>query len=84
MVSNPKDSLILVCDFLNIQYNEQMLDTSKSAENLGVKKLNIHANLSKKINTSAVGKWKEELNENQIKKINNLTKTNRLRFGYDD
>ena len=84
LVSNPKDSLILVCDFLNIQYNEQMLDTSKSAENLGVKKLNIHANLSKKINTSAVGKWKKELNENQINKINNLTKTNRLRFGYDD
>ena len=84
LVSSPKDSLISICEFLNIQFNEVMLDTTKSAENLGVSQLDIHANLAKSVNTSAIGKWKTELNKNQIDKINRITKINRLRFGYND
>ena len=84
LVSNPKETLVSICNFLNIKFNENMLDTTKSAEKLGVSKLDIHANLAQRVNTSAIGKWKTELNKNQIDKINKITKHNRLRFGYKD
>ena len=84
LVAQPKQTLESICGFLNITYSDELLDHSKSAENLGVSHLAIHSNLNNKISTSSIGKWKTELSEEKINTINSLTKTNRERFGYKD
>ena len=82
LVENPKPIVETICSFLDVSYSDKLLDNTNSAEKLGVSKLSIHSNLKNKINTSSIGKWKEELSKEKINSINKLTKLNRERFGY--
>ena len=59
-----------ICDFLNNEFQDKMLDFHKTATSteklLQEKSRNIHKNLKNPINTSRIGLWKKRLEEKQI------------------
>ena len=84
LVSEPQTVLMAICNFLSVKYDKTMLNTTNASELLGVSQLAIHTNLNNTINTSSIGKWKQELGKDDIKKINKETLDYRNRFGYTD
>lgn len=63
LVSNPKENYTMICNFLNIDFEENMLNTSfKDYVNKSH-----HTSLESKINISHINEWQNELSPFQIK-----------------
>ena len=69
LVSSPKEKAIEICDFLNLEFSNEMLSFFSRMNDLPITLPKNHLNLLKPINTSQVGKYKNELNNNQIELI---------------
>ena len=80
ITNEPLAEIKRICEFLNISFENQMFEFDQSQfENLEVKKadmnefINKHfSNLGKHITNSAVGKWKEKLEEKDIHLIESI------------
>lgn len=68
LVSSPEVEVKKVCNFLGIQFHDNMLKPQENASKLGdAAKLSHHSNLYQPINSSSIGKWKKNLDTNQKK-----------------
>ncbi|MBL1233593.1 MAG: sulfotransferase [Flavobacteriales bacterium] len=69
LVNFPKEKTIEICRFLNLEFNEKMLNFSTKIEALPIELPNNHKNLTKPINNSQVGKYKGVLTKNELELI---------------
>lgn len=75
LVSSPAEVLTEVCAFLGITYTDKLLDFWKNKGHLGdVDHKAHHANLGSPVSTDSIGKWKQVLTEEEVKRINGLLK----------
>ncbi|GGE02416.1 sulfotransferase family protein [Psychroflexus salis] len=75
LVTNPKDTLVVVSDFLGIDFKTKMLEFWKTEVKLGDVEIHKHhKNISEPLNTNSIGKWKLSLNTNQIQEIEKRVK----------
>jgi hypothetical protein len=82
-VTNPKKEIKEICKFLDIKYEDRMTDHRENIDVLGdVNKLKHHNNLSRAINDNSIGKYKQNLNKNQIEKMIRLIKDNLIKLNY--
>ena len=82
-VTNPKDEINKVCNFLNIEYEKGMTDHRNSIDVLGdVKKLKHHNNLKRPINDDSIEKWKKNLNKKEKCLTNKYLEENLQKLGY--
>ncbi|MCB9335417.1 MAG: sulfotransferase [Flavobacteriales bacterium] len=75
LVNNPEENILGICNFLQIPYNEKMLNfniaiNERVNEELDEKKKmqvkEIHPNVLKPISTSQIDKWKKHLTSKQL------------------
>ncbi|MDG1707183.1 MAG: sulfotransferase, partial [Emcibacteraceae bacterium] len=84
LVSNPVDTLKAICEFLNINYLDALLEFWKKVDKLGdVNYHQHHANISSSINTKSMGKWKNILTEVDCEKLSELIGPLANSYGYD-
>ena len=71
LVNNTKETLQEVCAFLNIDFQEQMLDQYQNtfSESDDTARYSHHQNIRNPINTDSIGKWKKSLSEAQQKRL---------------
>jgi hypothetical protein len=79
LVSDTENELERISKYLKvpIKFNSKF-----TFESLGVSEQKHHQNLKNPINISSIGKWKNELSENDVSFIVKYTKDNMERFGY--
>jgi hypothetical protein len=82
-VNNPKKEINIICNLLNIDFDENMLKHNE--QNLTIYKSNHISmpNLIKPINNEKVGVWKKELSINDIKIFNQIAKEYLKKFDYE-
>lgn len=72
LVKNTRNEIEKLCEFMKIEFEENMLETQNNI-NLGdVNKHKHHENVSKKISASSIGKGLKSLNKSQINEINSV------------
>ncbi|WP_197046710.1 sulfotransferase family protein [Oceanobacillus salinisoli] len=82
LVRNPENEIKSICEFLQIEYNVNMLNFQRNFNKLGDTKLPHHGNLKNKINVTSIGKWKGQLNEEERVNIENMLHKNLKLLGY--
>lgn len=83
LVTNTKIELKRLCDFLHIQYNDDMLNFWKDKNALGDVKYNKHHdNIGNPINTKSIGKWKNTLNDHESRHILKETSSLLRKYNY--
>ena len=86
LVTNPAVEINRICDFLGIDYDEQMMsfhqqDLSIFNNPAGHLSLN---RISKPIDVSKIGRWKQELSSQQLDEFYSIAGTAMELFGYLD
>ncbi len=94
LVSNPEDELMKLCDFLQVEYQNSMLEfqtlskkikshikESASAEKYE-KISSMHQNLEKKVSSDRVGSFDSRLTKNEIAVLNFICKNEAKKIGY--
>jgi hypothetical protein len=84
LVSQPKEEVKKICEFLNVPYDSSMLDFfqkdltiySGPVGHLSIKRI------SKPIDTSMVGRWRKDLNEIQLEEFYSVARKTMVEFGY--
>lgn len=82
LVTNPREEVSLMCDFLRMPFCESMLDFSKkdltifSASHLSMDRI------SKPIDTSRIGRWKKNVSEDQLGRFLSTAKEAMIQTGY--
>lgn len=85
LVISPKKEIIKVCKFLNINFEDDMIDHTKTSTKLGdVTKMKHHAKVMKPIDSSSIGKYKKELTKKQIKIIEKRLSNTLKMLGYNN
>lgn len=84
LVNKPKEVIMEVCNFLDVEYNSKILDHTSQIDKMGDTDKSHHSNLSKPISSESVGKWKNNLSENNQKRVTKLLYTSLHRLGYID
>lgn len=82
LVRKPEKVVRNVCEFLNVDFQLQMLTVGKNVVKMGdVSVLKHHENVKKNITTNSIGKWKRSLNNNQISNIKKILARNSQLIG---
>ena len=84
LVKNPEEVIMEVCNFLDIEYDSKILDHTSQIEKMGDTDKSHHSNLSKPISSESIGKWKNNLSEDNQKKVTKLLHNSLHRLGYID
>ena len=74
-VKNPEEELIKICDFLNLDYEKEMLKAN-------LKGLSSFTNKTEKVDISRIDRYKKELNQKQIKLIEYIAFNELKQLGY--
>lgn len=84
LVNNPNKVLTEILVFLNVEH-ENLLVSKNNNENelIGAKNISYHENLNKPISNKSVGKWKEKLDKNCVKKLIPIVEKNAQLFNYN-
>lgn len=91
LVSSPTENVSKICSFLNIPFQEGMLDFNKTINQAVLPSItinakqelnSIHPNLTKPINTNQIEKWRSELTTNQIITIEYISGDFAKKYGY--
>jgi hypothetical protein len=70
LVSNTREVVRSVCEFLNVEFSESMLASEKQAASMGdVGFHKHHSNISKSINKNSIGKGRKQLTDDQLHKL---------------
>lgn len=77
LLDNPRMIISNICDFLNVDFEDQMLILKKSSENLG------DAKNKNEIISSNKNKFTHSLSKKKIKKIEELTYNGMTKYNYD-
>ena len=74
-----------LCEFLGEDYQPSMVDPSASkADNMGVGRLVNNQNSKEKISSRSLGRWRDDLTENERKDFDNVAGELLLTLGYVD
>ena len=85
LVENTEAELINICDFLNVNYKKEMLDNKISTKKINdVTKRKHHKNLLKPINSSSIGKWKSEIDKDNLERVNSIIGKTLNELGYSE
>jgi hypothetical protein len=82
LVSNPKFEVEKICNFLNINFDENMLNHKERAELKDVKTHKHYSNVKKPINTRSIGKYKRNLSELQKNKVEKIIQDDLIKLNY--
>jgi len=83
LLESPKNELVRLCDFLEIDYSEDMLDENKYIDLKGFKfTKGTHTSFPDDDNRSPTGRWKEHLKDYEVALIEGLLATQMSQFGY--
>jgi len=82
LVTEPGKALEKLLNFLTLEFEEKMFDFHDQSSELGVDEMPHHQNLKKALNPDSIGKWKERLDSESIRKLMSLIQKNLERFGY--
>ncbi|UJS22315.1 MAG: sulfotransferase [Candidatus Brocadia sp.] len=83
LASDPKTVLLMICDFLNINYEESMTQYYATSDAQALSKVKHHSNVIKPISSDSVGGYKKVLKQDQRKTLE-LYMWNTLKtYGYD-
>lgn len=83
LVRNSVKELKSVCSFLDVDYEQEMMNYHTAIPDVNIYKELRHANLFKQVSDSSVGQWKTLLSPEEIRKIELIIKENLIRFGYE-
>ena len=73
LVREPKQELMRICDFLNIEYSDEQLNFWKHKDNLGdAKYRSHHKNLGNPITPNSIGKWKTQISQAEADRIKEI------------
>ncbi|MEP1892966.1 MAG: sulfotransferase [Cyclobacteriaceae bacterium] len=81
LVSNPKDTLSKVCQFLGVQFETELLNESVNNSSDEVAQGH-HESSVKKVGTHSIGNWKRNLTESQILEIEPILIRRLKKYGY--
>jgi protein-tyrosine sulfotransferase len=83
MVADSQSILKEVHFFLKIPFDPETLTANKNAADLGVGNLEHHQNLRNPINTDSIGKWRGNLDQKQLLRIDQKLGRIALKYGYN-
>jgi len=63
LVSNPAEEIRRLMQFVGFEFEDQQVSVQHYSKVSSLKKIEVHQNLDKPINTSSVGRWKHELSK---------------------
>ncbi|MCB9194911.1 MAG: sulfotransferase [Flavobacteriales bacterium] len=79
-ILNTRENLSNICEFINIPFIEGMI--TPEFVDMGDTNLDHHANVKNTLNVKSIEKWKEELSDADISKINQELQTELKIFNY--
>jgi hypothetical protein len=95
LVSQPQESLLSICNHLNLTYSDKMLDFNQTSKEFLEKKLqteqnqefgnkivDFHSSLLQPLDKDKIGGWKNHSNKKDIKLIENITHKLANELGY--
>ena len=82
LVHNPEAIVRCVCNFLVIDYREEMLHFQKSVGSLGDSRLPHHINLTQPINENSVGKWRSALSDSDRELVEKMLSSKLFELHY--
>jgi len=83
LVSNPSKEVKKMCNFLNINYFNDILNPDERSKLKDVKTHSHYSNVKKPITTKSIGKYKKNLSDSQIKKVEKLLHNELVKLGYE-
>lgn len=84
IIENPSESVKRVCEFLNEDYSDALLDFNQIADKaIPAYKMDWHSAAKKKINSLSVGRWENDLDEWEIAVINKKLKNELYAYNYN-
>ena len=85
LVTEPEAVLIGLCKFLGEDYQPSMVDPSASqSDNMGVGRLVNNQNSKEKVSSRSLGRWRDDLTENEKKDFDNVAGELLITLGYVD
>jgi len=82
LVTDPRPELDRLCAFLDLPFEEEMLEFSKRAEMGFVHDTNNRAGLQQALHAGSVDKWKKAFTPQEIELVEELCKAGMEEFGY--
>ncbi len=93
LVSQPEKTLQSICDFLNIDFNREMLDFYNKTYNLKYREDSMdhsqkerikfkYGSLSQPVNTNRIESWRNNLTQQEIDVIDSITALDAEKLGY--
>lgn len=82
LVTDPTRIVKVVCNFLNIAYQPQMLSYHEQVAQMGDTHLEHHQNLQSPINPNSIGKWRISLSVEDQSKLQRLLRDTLQETGY--
>ncbi|MBV6517713.1 MAG: hypothetical protein DCC43_00585 [Candidatus Brocadia sp.] len=83
LVSDPKKILSSICDFLNIGYEESMIQYYTTSDAQVLSRSKHHSNIVKPISSDSVGVYKKVLKHDQRKALESYMGNTLMTYGYD-
>ena len=86
LVNDPDSCIPHICGFLNVAPHAAIFqgDSEVTTELQDVVSISHHANVSKPVFSSSIGKWKKAFTTQELTRINQIMASELLRFGYKD
>ena len=84
LVLSPRDTIQGLCDFLKVEFEDQMMDSEDLSSVMGdVGMHDHHQRVSGKITTSRIGKGRESLTAEEKRNLGEMIDDELVKFGYD-
>lgn len=84
IIHKPEDSVKLICDFINEEYSDTLLEFQKIADkSIPSYKMDWHSGAKKEINSMSIGRWENDLDDWEISLINKKLKKELALHKYD-
>ena len=84
LVAEPRDAVVRVCGFLEVDFEEQMMAHDRAFGNMGdTQALDHHAQVGQAVTTESVGKWRDRLTVDQVRTVERFLHKDLSRLGYD-
>ncbi len=86
LVDKPEQTIISLCEFLEVEYSEKIMQYNNRVEKFFSKQTkhytNKHTSTQKPLSKSISEKWKKNLTEKQLEKISFMTSSFAKKYGY--
>ena len=85
LVTQPESEVKRVCDFLGIDFREEMITSLLYVDSMrDVNEIDHHKNVKKEIFTQSIGKGRKKLNDTELEQLTDLVGTTLHKLKYDD